>query len=58
MELKELGFKLDDHIYETGSELDMWRSEITQTEFKLKVPASEDQLVETTATASRNEVAL
>jgi len=36
MELNELGFKLDEHIRETGSELDMWRSEITQTEFKLK----------------------
>jgi len=36
MELKGLEFKLDEHIHETGSELDMWRSEITQTEFKLK----------------------
>jgi len=36
MKLNELGFKLDERINETGSELDMWRSEITQTEFKLK----------------------
>jgi len=36
MELKELGFKLAEHIDREGNELDMWRSEITQTESKLE----------------------
>jgi len=36
MELRALESELDDHIQQTGSELDMWRLEITQTEFRLK----------------------